>query len=267
MTRRALESQRIKGTAKEGIRLNHISDHLQQIWTWLSIYQTRKWPLKRCSDTTSSYNTNNSKQVRWKCHSQGKVDQAAYRWKPGQQIAHTSFLFTNVNSANRCIKDGLEASGTRTYLTKLKQELAQCMKCRGWGHFANECNQASSTYGTCRGEHRTSNSGEENQRFCVSCWSNSHASWDRNCPEFIKCCAWYDDKHPNYTLKYFPTDGAWTQEARPARFPHQDHFPAHFAVTPIPPPVCNTQEQPVGVTGRAPKQHKGNRNLVGPGTS
>ena len=47
-------------TCRGGIRLRHISNHLQQIWTWLSIYQTRKSPLKHCSNTTSSYNTNNS---------------------------------------------------------------------------------------------------------------------------------------------------------------------------------------------------------------
>lgn len=184
-----------------------------------------------------------------------------YRRKPGQRIAHASFLITDVNLANRCIKEGLEVCGARTYPTKLKQEPAQCMKCRGWGHFANECNQTSSTCGTCGGEHRTSDCEVENRRFCVSCRSDSHASWDRNCPEFIKRCAWYDDKHPDNTLKYFPTDEAWTQETRPARIPHRDRFPARFAVTPLPPPIRNAQEQPAGAIDRPPKRHRGSRNL------
>ena len=159
----------------------------------------------------------------------------AYRCKPDQRVAHATMLFNDVGQANNCIKDGLYICGAKVFPMRLKQELTQCMKCRKWGHYADECRDTRNPCSTCRGEHRMSDCMEEGKKFCVSCKSNSHASWDRECPEFAKRCAWYDTNHPENSLKFFPTDDAWSKEVRPPRIPSAERFPACFAVQSLPP--------------------------------
>ena len=167
-----------------------------------------------------------------------------YRRALGQKAAHATFLFNDVSMANKCIKDGIYICGAKVYPTRLKQEPTQCMKCRRWGHYATDCTAQKDVCGTCGGEHRSSDCKETKKRYCISCKSGSHASWDRNCPEFVKRCAWYDEKHPDNTLKFFPTEDTWTQEVRPAKFPFEERFPAQFAVGSLPPPNRNGRELP-----------------------
>jgi hypothetical protein len=165
----------------------------------------------------------------------------ANRRRPEQSVAHAVFLMSSAKDANRCIVEGLKICGAKVYPTKLKQEPTQCMKCRRWGHFASDCTQSRDTCGTCGGDHRTNICNNRNKRYCASCNDHSHASWDRNCPEFAKRCSWYDKKHPDNTLKYFPTGETWTQTARPEHIPIPERFPARFAVGSLPPPLTGTE--------------------------
>ena len=190
-----------------------------------------------------------------------------YRRKADQRVAHASLILTEASAANRCIQTGISICGAKLYPTKLKQEPTQCMKCRGWGHFASECSKDASTCGTCGGEHRTSDCSEAGKRYCVSCRSDAHASWDRNCPEFLKRCTWYDEKHPDNNLRFFPTDESWTQEVRPAKYPFAERFPTNFATENLPPRIPirdgrgTTQSQQRRAAGR-PK-NKGKRPPAG----
>ena len=162
-----------------------------------------------------------------------------YRRSPGQKAAHASFLFNDVTAANTCIKDGMIIFNSKAYPSRLKQEPTQCMKCRGWGHYANDCNAQKNTCGTCGGEHRSHECNEPEKRYCTSCKTSAHASWDRNCPEFVKRCNWFDEKNPDNTLKFFPTEETWTQEVRPAKFPFTECFPPQYAVNNATPPTRN----------------------------
>jgi hypothetical protein len=54
------------------------------------------------------------------------------------------------------------------------------------------------------------------KKYCVSCRSNAHASWDKKCLEFVRHCNWYDLNHPDNKLKFFLAN-AWMQEMRPAQ--------------------------------------------------
>jgi hypothetical protein len=180
----------------------------------------------------------------------------AYRRSLGQKTAHATFLFNDAESANLCIKDGMYVCGVKIFPSRLKQEPSQCMKCRRWGHFASDCNASKDTCGTCGGEHRSSDCSESEKRYCVSCKTNAHASWDRNCPEFTRRCDWYDEKNPDNTLKFFPTDDAWTQEVRPNKFPFAERFPAKFAVNSIPPPNRNGRDLPTRPIAKKTKRAK-----------
>ncbi|KAF8274199.1 hypothetical protein EI94DRAFT_1530040, partial [Lactarius quietus] len=73
------------------------------------------------------------------------------------------------------------------------------------GHFAKGCPASQDTCGTCGGGHRTSNCDNKEKVYCVSCKSNNHASWDRECPEFLRHCAQFDENYPENNLPYFPT--------------------------------------------------------------
>jgi len=128
------------------------------------------------------------------------------------------------------------------------------MKCRKWGHFASECTASKDTCGTCGGEHRTNSCTDPSKRYCVACKANTHASWDRNCPEFKKKCVWFDEKHPENAIRYFPTEDEWTQTMRPVRIPIPERFPARYAVGSLPPQNRNGRELPT--RSIAPKEKR-----------
>ena len=186
-----------------------------------------------------------------------------YRRRPDQRVAHATFMLIDPKAANKCIKEGIYICGMRVQPARLKQEPTQCMKCRRWGHFANECLAEKDTCGTCGGEHRTNSCTEAEKRFCASCETDTHASWDRKCPEFAKKCTWYDQKHPDNLLKYFPTDDGWTQEIRPERIPISERFPARFAVGSLPPANKNGRDMPT----REVTQSQSQRRTRGKGKS
>ena len=102
----------------------------------------------------------------------------------GQRAAHAIFTLRDITLTNESIRDGIKVCGLHIRPSRLKHEPMQCMKCRRWGHFAHACMADTDTCGTCGEEHRTNECVNKDKTFCVSCKSNSHASWDRECPEF-----------------------------------------------------------------------------------
>jgi hypothetical protein len=156
------------------------------------------------------------------------------RRRPGQAHAYAILSISSVDTANKLIKDGIVICGNLTRPTKQKQEPSQCMKCRRWGHFAAHCPDVEDTCGTCGGKHRTNNCGSKEKLHCVSCGVNSHASWDRTCPDFIKRCALMDERNPHNSMPFFPTDQDWTLVTRPSRIPMEERFPASYAVNSLP---------------------------------
>ena len=167
----------------------------------------------------------------------------AYRRHPKQKYAYATLSISSAIEANRLIRDGMYICSARTFPQRLKYEPRQCMKCRKWGHYANECQATNSTCGTCGGEHTTRECDEPGKRYCVSCRTEGHASWDRTCPDFLRKSAQFDEIHPENALTYFPTEEAWTLCARPDRIPLDDRFPAKFAVG-LPPVQQKTRPRP-----------------------
>ena len=158
----------------------------------------------------------------------------AERRRVGQTHAYAIITVTSVDTANKLIKDGLGICSSFIRPSKLKHEPTQCMKCRRWGHFADKCLQMEDTCGTCGGKHRTSACTNKDKRHCVSCGSNSHASWDRTCPDFIRRCAFIDERNPDNSMPFFPAEQDWTLVTRPSRVPMAERFPATYAVNSLP---------------------------------
>ena len=169
----------------------------------------------------------------------------AERRRVGQTHAYAIITVTSVDTANKIIKDGLGICSSFIRPMKLKQEPTQCMKCRRWGHFADKCLQLEDTCGTCGGKHCTSSCTSKDKRHCVSCGSNSHASWDRACPDFIRRCAFIDERNPDNSMPFFPARQDWTLVTRPSRVPMAERFPTAYAVNSLPqaPSRGNTQRK------------------------
>ena len=154
----------------------------------------------------------------------------AYRRAPGQMAAHAIISIKDSTVANACIRDGISICGLRVRPSCLKHEPMQCMKCRRWGHFAGSCIAPKDICGTCGAEHRTNECNSREKTFCVSCKSNDHASWNRDCPEFRRRCDQYDENYPENNLSYFPTEEEWTLIQRPNKIQRAEKFPTRYAV-------------------------------------
>ena len=152
------------------------------------------------------------------------------RRRPGQTHAFAILSVASVDAANKLIKDGVVICGGLIRPSKQKQEPVQCMKCRRWGHFAAHCLEVDDTCGTCGANHRTNNCENKEKHHCVSCGDNTHASWDRACPEFNRRCAILDERNPDNSMPFFPTEQEWTLVSRPIRIPLADRFPVAYAV-------------------------------------
>ena len=184
-----------------------------------------------------------------------------YRRTAGQSCAHAILSITSAAEANKILKDGIYICSARTFPKKLKFEPKQCMKCRKWGHFAANCRAEADTCGTCGGQHRTKDCKINDKRFCVPCRSNTHTSWDRNCPEFIRKCEEYSGFHPENNLTYFPTDEDWTLTTRPSKLPYEDKFPAQLAVGSLPLPDNTARQPPTRPIAKRGKRSKNTNDI------
>jgi len=137
------------------------------------------------------------------------------RRTPGQKTAHLILSVVDANVANRTIANGLTICSRRIHVDKIKKEPTRCLKCQGWNHFANECKSETDKCGNCTEEHRTSNCPHPHRRACVSCKTDGHGSWSRQCPVFLKKVEECNRRNPENALQFIPTTEPWTWTTRP----------------------------------------------------
>ena len=149
------------------------------------------------------------------------------RRSPEQRTAHLILTFTSADAANRAITNGLYICNRRCYVERVRREPTRCLKCQGWNHFAKECQVETSKCGNCTKGHRTSDCPTPEERICVSCEVEGHASWSRECPTFIKKLNDLNDRNPENTLQYIPTSEpwTWTTSVKPAPQPRRSSHP------------------------------------------
>lgn len=167
-----------------------------------------------------------------------------YRRALGQRYAHLALLVSTPGEANVIIRDGMYICGIKAYPRKLKTEPKQCMKCRKWGHFAAECLEEKDACRNCGEDHHTKDCPDKERRYCVSCKIDTHASWDRGCPEFLRRVERMDEDHPENALMYFPTDEDWSTQVCPAKLDLDVKFPAKYEVASLPLTTKNTRQPP-----------------------
>ena len=181
---------------------------------------------------------------------------SAMRWvKPvhrrsqEQRTAHLFLTFSNADAANRAITNGLYICNRRCHIERVKREPIRCLKCQGWNHYAKECIEEHDKCGNCTKNHRTSEYPTPSTRACVSCKTDDHASWSRDCPTFTKKLNDFNDRNPENTLQYIPTADpwTWTASAQPTQPPAQPPPP------PIRTPAVREKSQPPRRT-QAPRQ-------------
>ena len=175
-------------------------------------------------------NNIHSKRIR-----RAKWIKPTYRRALGQQLAHLALTVSTLEDANIMIRDRIYICGTKTYPKKLKVKPKQCMRCRKWGHFANECLAEKDACRNCGEDHMMKDCPDKERRYCLSCKNDSHASWDRGCPEFKRRVERMDEGHPENTLTYFPTEEDWTFHSQPQEMQLEEKFPAKYAVASLPP--------------------------------
>jgi len=156
------------------------------------------------------------------------------RRRPEQTHAYAIISLTSVESTNIIIRDGLIICGMKVRPTKQKHEPLQCMKCRRWGHLAVECSAEKDVCGNCGKDHRTSTCKDRSNPFCIACNEDTHASWSRNCLEFLRRCSIHDKRNPENAMQYFPTGHDWSLAVRPNSILLTDRFPGKYAVNMIP---------------------------------
>ncbi|THU91417.1 hypothetical protein K435DRAFT_629209, partial [Dendrothele bispora CBS 962.96] len=128
-----------------------------------------------------------------------------------QTVAHAMFLFTDRESANRMIREGMVVNGKQLMVRKSEIDIVQCVKCRGEGHFAADCRSDKVVCGRCKESHRTAEcTAGENDLWCVKCGAAGHGAADRNCPMHRRKVEEKKARDPEVKYKYFITDDAAT---------------------------------------------------------
>ena len=145
-------------------------------------------------------------------------------------VGHCILNVSSMDVMNWLIMDRITIRGHCVLPKRLKAEPLWCSNCQGYGHIARNCNHQGAC-GTCgQSTHKTADCNAYCTFHCVSCGVNTYASWDWNCPEFLKRCQLLDKHHPNNQYKYFPTEDPCIHFRAPVKVLMDRRFPDKFAI-------------------------------------
>ena len=134
-----------------------------------------------------------------------------------QTSAHLLVTVRNADTANQLILHGARFCHYHANIVKSKRDPLRCLKCHKYaGHVAQDCLELNDVCGTCGGAHRTLKCDEKSKKWCVSCQTDSHTSWDRECQTFARKAEEFDARNPDNALPYFPSNEPWTWMDLPA---------------------------------------------------
>jgi hypothetical protein len=181
---------------------------------------------------------------------------------PQQTIGYARLLVNSRDLINRFSTRGILVAGKRLEAKRDTREAMKCTNCQKWRHMKKDC-QNEQRCANC-GENHSSDNCFTDKVYCISCDSNDHASWSRNCPVFKAECKRLEERRPYDTTPfYYSPKDPWTHPVpkstsprAPAPFPMQmtEHNPPTFRGP-------NSQSQRTELWGSTPTQSGwGNRN-------
>ena len=132
------------------------------------------------------------------------------RRSPNQKSAHLILSYSNPEAANRAISNGISICNKICQAERVKKEPLRCMKCQEWNHKANHCPMLMDRCGNCAREHKTADCSYPRSKRCVSCRSDNHASWSRECSVFLRKMKELTERHLENLMPFFPTNDPWT---------------------------------------------------------
>lgn len=134
-----------------------------------------------------------------------------------QLVGHVMITLSTPESANQALLKGLQIRNKKVQPQKNRKEPTRCLKCQRYGHIAASCQSIQDVCGTCGHTHRTADCDRAGETWCVSCGTDNHSSWDRECPSFEKCCEELDERYRENSMPFFPTGELWTMVSEPQR--------------------------------------------------
>ena len=130
-----------------------------------------------------------------------------------QHLAHAIITFSDADTANRTIINGLSICHKRVSVVKCRKEPIRCLKCQGWDHVASEC-VISKEVNICRTcgvrDHWTSKCNQQEVTYCMSCRAHDHTIWDRGCPTFLRKIDELNARDLANDIPFFPAKENWT---------------------------------------------------------
>jgi hypothetical protein len=145
-----------------------------------------------------------------------KWAKAPERRLPSQTSGHLLISFSDPDTANKAILNGLIICNKRVTIQKCKREPFRCLKCQGWNHVASTCDKPDDVCGTCgSSNHKTNNCDSTGQKKCISCNADDHTSWDRNCPTFLRKCEEQNMQNQENVMPFFPSKEEWSWSLNP----------------------------------------------------
>jgi len=131
-----------------------------------------------------------------------------------QCYAHVIGTFSDADTANWVVINGLTIYNKRVSVTKCKKEPIHCLKCQGWDHVTSECvimNKEVNICGTCRArDHWTSKCTQQGVTYCTSCRVHNHTSWDHSCLTFLRKIEELNARDSANNIPFFPVKESWT---------------------------------------------------------
>ncbi|KAF8990302.1 hypothetical protein BDQ17DRAFT_1255953, partial [Cyathus striatus] len=108
----------------------------------------------------------------------------------GQHFAHFLLAFSDQQSTNRAIFNGLVIEGAHIRVCKFIPEPIQCLHCQHFDHFACECKATAPTCACCAKPHTTVScmaaKGIFSGHCCANCGLTGHGAVARACSIFAQ---------------------------------------------------------------------------------
>lgn len=158
------------------------------------------------------------------CISKAKWAKAIQNRKENQKVASLLLYLSEPKAANKLISSGAVIANKRVQASKTIKEELRCFHCQEFRHIAAKCQRLvddpedSPTCGKCAEKHATKECSATTLQ-CANCNAPRHASNDRNCPTFLKCCDTLNKRALTNLLPFFPTDEDWTWLDEPSNAP------------------------------------------------